>query len=200
MEERMGTKRDTGPARSASGTAPSPPIVAEAPRELPRWVVADTHFFHANIALYAGRPDDHEARMVSHWRALVRPDDTLLHLGDVALGPTADLATRLPDLPGRIYLLRGNYDSRARLAVYAARGWQLVAPFSLLYRGWTVRFRHVPTAGPLPPWTLEVHGHLHQHSDPTPQQLNVAVERTTYAPVDLRALLDRRIEELAGEG
>ncbi|HEV8192077.1 MAG TPA: metallophosphoesterase, partial [Ktedonobacterales bacterium] len=176
----------------AATDAADQPSRGEAPtarttlNELPRWVLGDTHFFHGNIAHYAGRPDDHELQMVMQWCALVRPEDLLLHLGDVALGPADEVAARLPELPGRNYLLRGNHDSRARLAVYAARGWRLIVPFTLPYRGWMVRFRHAPSRDPLPPWTLEVHGHLHQHAAPTPRHLNVAVEQTAYAPVELR--------------
>ncbi|HEX6121508.1 MAG TPA: metallophosphoesterase, partial [Ktedonobacterales bacterium] len=165
---------------------------------LPRWVLSDTHFAHRNIVLAGRRPPEHEEWVLARWRALVAPEEVVLHLGDVAYGTRAEveaLLPRLAALPGRVYVIRGNHDERPKLRLYERIGWRVVAPFALAYRGWRVAFRHKP-CGPLPPATLLVHGHLHGAPDRSPRYLNVSVERLDYRPADLAALLEARIEGL----
>ena len=133
--------------------------------------------------------------MLSRWRETVAAGEVVLHLGDVAYGSRDEveaLLPRLAELPGRVYVIRGNHDERTKLRLYEHIGWRMIAPFALEYRGWRVAFRHKP-CGPLPPATLLVHGHLHGAPDLAPCYLNVSVERLDYRPAELAALLDARI-------
>ena len=45
-----------------------------------KWFIFDTHFSHANIIRYAGRPfqsvDEMNMRLIENWNALVKPQDT----------------------------------------------------------------------------------------------------------------------------
>ncbi|HUY75714.1 MAG TPA: metallophosphoesterase [Ktedonobacterales bacterium] len=187
----------TSTAHAANAAEPPAPVtlMTYTLLELPQWVIGDTHWFHVNIAAYAGRPSNHEALMIAGWRETVDEADTILHLGDVALGPREGFRDRMPSLPGHIYFLRGNHDSRGKAALLEDLDWRLVLPFSLPYRGWRIEFCHAPH--PITtPRTIQVHGHLHQHPAPSSAHINVSVEQIGYRPVALQPLLAARMVDL----
>ncbi len=75
---------------------------------------ADTHFGHANILRYqaATRPFKdlnhmHEV-IIANWNRVVKPADTVYHLGDFGFGPAVRLARKR--LNGKIRLILGNHD------------------------------------------------------------------------------------------
>ena len=53
------------------------------------FVTSDQHFSHARISELAERPfatvEEMNAELVRRWNEVVRADDTVLHLGDLAL-------------------------------------------------------------------------------------------------------------------
>ncbi len=57
---------------------------------------------------------DHVARLESHWRKLVAPDDTVVLVGDTSWGMTLEEARSdfafLHGLPGKKILIKGNHD------------------------------------------------------------------------------------------
>ena len=75
---------------------------------------SDTHFGHANIIKFCNRPfrdiDHMDEELIRRWNATVTPDDTVYHLGDVALGSRERWGSRLSRLNGTIYLVPGNHD------------------------------------------------------------------------------------------
>lgn len=73
---------------------------------------SDTHFGHAKIIEFA-RPqfanlDEMHEYIISQWNSVVRPDDTVWHLGDVCLGGSHNLRF-VEQLNGRINLVKGNH-------------------------------------------------------------------------------------------
>ena len=78
---------------------------------------ADTHFGHKTQAWRRGfgtqeapETDAHDDAMVKNWNSVVKPGDTVYHLGDFSFlkpGDTADLIYRLN---GWIQLVPGNHD------------------------------------------------------------------------------------------
>lgn len=80
------------------------------------WVISDTHFNHANIKIYEKRPDNHNEIIVENWNKIVKPEDMVIHLGDVIMGQNAqeNLRALLPTLNGRKILCRGNHDHEKR--------------------------------------------------------------------------------------
>lgn len=78
---------------------------------------SDTHFGHANIIKYCSRPfasvEEMDNTLIHNWNAVVRPEDTVYHLGDFAVGggPAAPYLRRLN---GTIYFCLGNHDKRLR--------------------------------------------------------------------------------------
>lgn len=173
-------------------------------------------FNHVNIVEYAGRPANHNELIQQNWRKLVRPEDTVLHLGDVLMG-RRELWPSMPGwLPGKVTVLNsGNHDEpHKRKFMEEEWGWTFVDEFLTLYKDYVVMFSHYPwgairdrdpnstsntdlTFEKMPEGkTLSVHGHIHEKPDPSLNYINVSVERMQYRPVNLQQLLDARINLL----
>ena len=79
------------------------------------WFTSDTHFSHKNIiTLGDGRPfkdiTTHNEMLVYNFNSVIMPGDTLVHLGDVALGPWPDGLNYVRRINGTKYLVPGNHD------------------------------------------------------------------------------------------
>ena len=156
---------------------------------------ADTHYGHHNILRYCCRPFKdlnhmHEA-LIANWNAVVRPADTVYHLGDFGFGPAVRLVR--PRLNGNIHLVLGNHDKvqledaclfksighlklidvdhqRIVLCHYAMRTWQFQAKGA---------------------WQLYGHSHGNLADDPHLLSLDVGVDCWHYAPVSMAQLRQR---------
>ena len=75
---------------------------------------SDTHFGHARIIELSDRPfsdvDHMNTEIVRRWNEIVTPDDTVFHLGDVALGPIDQSLAVVGRLNGFKVLVNGNHD------------------------------------------------------------------------------------------
>ena len=77
---------------------------------LETWIISDTHFFHENIGRYCSRPDNWQELIIKNWNDLVTPDETVLHLGDFALGNKSNFDLLSGMLRGSLFLIQGNHD------------------------------------------------------------------------------------------
>ena len=79
-----------------------------------RWFISDTHFSHANIIGYTGRPfqsvSEMNEKLIANWNALINPQDTVFFLGDFRLGTTDFLTSLCSRLHGNKICMRGNHD------------------------------------------------------------------------------------------
>ncbi len=77
------------------------------------WFTSDTHFSHKNSMRYCGRPffttEQMDEAMIANWNRLVKPEDTIYHLGDVTMH-AANLVHIMPRLNGHKILIIGNHD------------------------------------------------------------------------------------------
>lgn len=75
---------------------------------------SDTHFGHKRIIELCDRPFDDITHMnemlVYNWNSVVSVEDTVYHLGDVALGPIEDSLKYISRLNGNKILIVGNHD------------------------------------------------------------------------------------------
>ena len=156
------------------------------------WLISDTHFFHANIGQYCSRPAGWQELIIENWNRFIQPEDPVLHLGDLSMGKKEDTEVLIPLLNGRLYLLRGNHD-RWSAAFYERLEIILVKnpPYSIQYKpGLKPLFSHQPIV-PLPPHTLNLHGHI--HNNPAPElgqrQINLSIEVREYRPWRLGEIL-----------
>lgn len=75
------------------------------------WLTSDTHFGHARIIEYCDRPfanvGSMDAYLINNWNQVVKPDDTVFHLGDFCMG---DPKKYLKELNGNKVFLLGDHD------------------------------------------------------------------------------------------
>jgi len=155
------------------------------------WIIADTHFFHANIQQYCNRPAGWQDLIIENWNRLIQPGDIVFHLGDLALGKKEACAALIPQLKGKLYLIRGNHDRRG-VAFYQNLGITLVKAPCCIKPTPDLRliFSHRPIV-PLPPGMLNLHGHVHHNPTPElgPRHINLSIEVRAYRPWRLDDIL-----------
>lgn len=158
------------------------------------WFTSDTHFAHANIIEYCGRPfrdvEEMNREMVERWNARVQPGDTVYHLGDFAFGPYENIGKFRGLLNGEVTLVLGNHDRS--LKRMAEAGFKGVAAWLTLTLG---NYRLFLTHKPFPPEggfghvDLILHGHVHEKYARRGNQINVGVDVRGFAPATLDELL-----------
>lgn len=134
-----------------------------------RFVISDTHFGHTNswekFKLPNGDPlrpftstEEMDETMVERWNAVVRPQDTVYHLGDVVINKKS--LHHVKRLNGKKRLVRGNHDI-FKDAEYREVG------FESLYGVRVFVDQFILSHIPLHPdcvterFRVNVHGHLH---------------------------------------
>ena len=160
---------------------------------------ADTHWGHEAIIKHTHRPwqavDEHDEMLVQRWNRVVRPGDTIYHLGDFALVKYVDTETivtqLLSRLNGQVHLIKGNHD----------RGGALKAPFVTIND-----IKRVKIGGQLiycchyamRVWNQSHYGsyHLYGHSHGSLEDLkhsrsfDVGVDCWNYAPVSFEEVVE----------
>lgn len=179
-----------------------------------RWVASDHHLLHHNIYRFtdnagnrirpwAENAHDGDEMMIEAWNAVVRPGDTVYHLGDVAIKrPGLKLLDRMN---GRKILIRGNHDI-FKFKDYAAH----FADIRGTWKHGRMIFSHYPLhPGSLPHWCLaNVHGHTHGNAVmrrawygrkvPDTRYYNACVEAVGLAPIEIEDLEARIIARQKG--
>jgi calcineurin-like phosphoesterase family protein len=124
------------------------------------WVIPDTHFHHANIARYCGRPEDFTESIIGHWRKRVGPADLVIHLGDVIFSSAGStLAEIMGQLPGTKVLVRGNHDGHPQ-EWWRERGFAIVVNEMVIG---DVLFTHIPAKSLPAGCVMNVCGHVHNN-------------------------------------
>lgn len=162
------------------------------------FVIADTHFGHANVLKYTTRGqlfaniEEHDETLIENWNKTVTNRDVVFHLGDVTWDARKSFLDKtLTRLNGkRKYLVGGNHDDPKKLAPY----------FDAIYGVKDTGRRlcvltHVPVyAQALYRWEFNIHGHTHDNLVLTngkidPKYVCVSCEHTQMRPIDLDELL-----------
>lgn len=163
------------------------------------FLISDTHFGHNNcytftddagklIRPWAKNADEGDEIMVENWNSVVKPEDKVYHLGDVAI-PRHGLR-HVARLNGRKVLIKGNHD-HYKLKEYAelfddVRGAWKLGEFWLT---------HIPVHPESIRWKGNIHGHLHagrvmsspHHIDP--RYVSVCVEQINATPIDFEEIV-----------
>ncbi len=152
---------------------------------------SDSHFNHEGIIAHCKRPfscvEEMDEVMVRNWNAVVRPTDTVYHLGDFSWQrKKSDIEATLSRLNGIKHLIVGNHD---HTDTRRAKGWASVAYAARLKNnGLKVYLSHYPVLG----FREDIHFHGHQHN-PTPwpvrHQVDVGVDAWGFKPVSIEQIL-----------
>ena len=151
------------------------------------WVTTDWHLFHQKLVESGERPPDFQDRMLKNHRQLIKPQDTLVNLGDVCFYQMPALAAILASIPGRHLLTLGNHDHKSR-GWYERSGFVFAADMFVLGN---VAFSHKPLNSLSDGCEFNVHGHLHLHrgyKEKQPWHRLLAMEQTDYKPVLLETI------------
>ena len=147
---------------------------------------SDTHFNHANVIKYCGRPfgsaEEMNREMIARWNAVVGPEDTVYHLGDFALGKFAEAPVFLRQLNGaRKILIRGNHDRSVRQML--AVGFDEVHQ-KLEWNGWLLQHHPIKTSRKL------LCGHIHEKWLRLGWTINVGVDVWDFTPRIIEELVE----------
>lgn len=181
-----------------------------------RFFTSDTHFGHERIISLCNRPfaDVHEMNeaIIRNWNNVVSPEDTVFHLGDVAMGPWVEWDSLLTRLNGYKILVVGNHDR-----IFRGNNFRQQERFGPLYDKWfnevhenypklnlsnemVVNLSHFPYDGDshdgdrytedrmLDDGTTLIHGHTHlnqivSRSKKGALQIHVGQDAFDYTPV-----------------
>ncbi|VVB50906.1 Calcineurin-like phosphoesterase [uncultured archaeon] len=141
------------------------------------WVVSDTHWNEKDgspMRTHCLRPPDYTRISLKRWNETVRPEDTVIHLGDVINGTKREVKAILDSLHGKKIHVRGNHDRDKACSWWMDNGFAFSCDWFVLRN---VLFTHEPanaitkSNGNRPYDMLEeglpygcelnVHGHLH---------------------------------------
>lgn len=162
------------------------------------WLTTDTHFGHANMVKLCHRPEDFEKRIIDNWYQVVRPEDIVIHLGDVTWHVKDYLDDVVAKLPGKKILVRGNHDEKS-LMYYMKHGFDLaVDSLSMKYRGLDILFTHEPKI--FHEHDINIHGHLHNNtlelSEPYSLYYLISLENNGYTMTNLDALVRHKLQKM----
>lgn len=170
------------------------------------FVTSDHHFGHANIiefekdfrlmkipgvGIHVPTPEQHWNDLIYRWNQVVRPKDTVWHLGDLCFG--AQNLHWVRWLNGHIRLVLGNHDTLP-LESYRNSNIEKVCGARAMDR-YKPKVKCILTHIPVHPNQLEfrfhvnLHGHLHSKSYPDSRYINCSVERWQLAPVRIDEVL-----------
>lgn len=155
------------------------------------FVIADTHFGHANIIKYCDRPfaDIYEMTevLVANWNSVVSPEDEVYMLGDFTLSKNKEIISKLVSrLNGNIYLVMGNHDY-LKPAEYIACGFKQAYNKPIIINNFYILSHQPMFMNDHMPY-FNVFGHVHnqpEYQDRTEHSWCVSVERINYTPAEL---------------
>lgn len=171
------------------------------------WITSDNHFWHENIYTFVdatGRrirerfkdAAEGDAYMIQRWADLVKPQDSIWHLGDICMNRENHGAERFvalfKGLPGHKRWVPGNHD-HLKLKWYVEAGFEKISGGRLIDG---LLLTHYPVHQASISFKVKgnVHGHTHNAPDISPYHLNVSVERTNYEPIPIEETA-RRLKE-----
>ena len=160
---------------------------------------SDTHFGHRNIIKYCQRPfsciEEMDDALIANWNRVVGKDDIIFHLGDFAMGGSAEWSRLLQKLNGKIYLILGNHDMKTIGAGFS-RLEGVAMQMLINVKGQKIYLNHYPFLcyGGAYRNTWQLYGHVHTgHANRgldaprlemmLPTQYDVGVDNNNYIPV-----------------
>ncbi|MAN76007.1 MAG: metallophosphoesterase [Rhizobiales bacterium] len=161
---------------------------------------ADTHFGHRGIIDMCNRPfvdiDEHDRSLIDAWNAVVRPDDTVWHLGDFAYRCGPQQTRRIfGELNGTKHLVLGNHDFKNETTKLP---WASISELTEVeVEGTTYVLCHygLRTWRNMRRGAVHLFGHSHGRLPGTSQCIDVGVDNVGYVPVGVDVIRARLADE-----
>lgn len=153
---------------------------------------SDHHFGHANIINLCKRPftdiEEMDRVMIQRWNTIVKPTDTVWHLGDFAW---KDPTSYLKQLNGQKHLIIGNHDGKR---LDNAFGWHSVDNYkelkldgrNLVLFHYGMRVWNKSGHG-----SIHLYGHSHNNLPGDSQSLDVGCDAWLFQPITLDSIEKR---------
>ena len=179
------------------------------------WFTADTHFCHANILRFSGRPfadvTEMNEELIRRWNDTVPADGIVFHLGDFCMGNASDWNNIIYRLHGRIYLILGNHDLKNTKQGFMERFELVTQQMSIRVGGQSIILNHNPFlcygGSYRDVWQLFGHVHSGPRSNTGldlprlkvlfPLQYDVGVDNNDFRPVsfaEVKAKIESQVE------
>lgn len=131
------------------------------------YFISDTHFNHDNIIKYCNRPfkdvKEMNEKIIENWNNIVKEDDTVYHLGDLALGSKEEFKDIAKRLNGNKILIRGNHDNWS-VKTYEDLGFTVLKNAPIKFEEYKLLLSHTPRAKTeIPEGYINIHGHIHNN-------------------------------------
>jgi calcineurin-like phosphoesterase family protein len=180
----------------------------EIPKDIPRqsgrkklYLTSDEHYHHRKIIGYQNRPfatlEEMNNTLVANHNAIVKENDTVIHIGDFSFGKKEDFLSTALKLNGVHFFMDGSHDLSLRAFFVAAQAdhykqsWEgkiklLPKLFEFTFNGEKIVLCHYA----LKKWWASHHGSLHfyGHShgndpDPIANSRDIGVDTTNFFPI-----------------
>lgn len=163
------------------------------------WLVSDTHFGHAMLVEEGHREFNYEQKVIDNIKAVVKPDDLLINLGDFAFKDPDHLwAKEWDTIDCKKMLVLGNHDKRT-LTYYMEHFHTVVHTFTMMYASKYILFSHKPKCADK--YSMNIFGHFHNGnhhlSEPALTEVlgakhcMLSLEATKMRPVELGWLMGK---------
>lgn len=153
---------------------------------------ADTHFGHANIINLCKRPftdvDEMDRVMIQRWNTVVKPIDTVWHLGDFAWHKPDEYAKQLN---GEKHLIIGNHDPKRMDKMF---GWHSINHYKELKvdgRNLVLFHYGMRVWNKCHHGAIHLYGHSHGNLAGDSQSLDVGVDAWMFQPITLDSIEKR---------
>ena len=141
------------------------------------FLTSDTHFCHNQAFLYEPRgfssTEEMNEAIIANWNSIVKPEDRVIHLGDIMLNNNENGIECLKRLNGQICIVWGNHDSEARKTLIGALPNIIILGYAHQFRygKLSIYMSHYPTLTAnyddkyFSQHVLSLHGHTHQKTN-----------------------------------
>lgn len=176
------------------------------------WFTSDLHLNHSKIIEYCNRPfsnvEEMNEMLINNWNSVVKPEDIVFCLGDIALGGSSTWNTLIPRLNGKIHLILGNHDIRNWRNLYSNLFESVSEQLTVEIDKKTFILTHFPLLCYHGTWGTEMNvinliGHVHtlkannsgkdferlQYLFPT--QYDVGVDFNDYRPISYNQVMEK---------
>lgn len=170
------------------------------------YFTSDTHFCHNQDFLYEPRGftnvNDMNEAIVENWNKIVKPDDEVWHLGDMALGDIDDACKYINQLNGTIRWIRGNHCTEKKIGKIIEECpavWEIGWAYQIKIGKHSIYMSHYPTLTTnfddkhFSQHVINLHGHTHQQTNwlqlTNPFMYHVGVDSHNCTPVHIDEIL-----------